>query len=175
MGKLTPALARQMDVPRMPKNLLLELIFLARGRTSVVVSHDDLAKRLQVSRKTVARAMICLRESGLVRTERTHRSKDGYRSADRIELVENSWTVSPVGAARLGDNMSPRGRRSKGSECPLGLRDKMSQPLKEFDRASATGAEKSSREGDDHRLEAHTDDPAEPRPQLRLLSGGKAA
>lgn len=174
--RLNASLVRKMGLPRAPRDVLLELLWLARGRSALVVSQDDVAAKIGMSRKTVSRAMVALREIGLIECERTHRAKDGYRSADRINLLEISWSTTPSRQPVLRDKMSPRSGPAKGTECPLSLRDKMSQPIEDSYLETANDTQISGPPSAD----AGTTD-AQPRtsevgrPSLMLLAGGRAA
>lgn len=173
--KLTPTITRELGLPRTLRDLLLELLAVARGKGHCVISHVGLADRLGVSKKTITRGMIALREMGLIETERTTRSRDRYRGADRVILASGSWSIMPVGSVGLRDKMSPRSDQSWGSECPSDLGDKMSPPIEDSSKGAVRDHESGHREGDVSGSEPAQPVPANDHARLTLIPGGRAA
>lgn len=176
--RLTASIVRGMGLPRAPQAVLLEIVRFAGGRQVCSISQDDLADRLKVSRKTVTRAMICLRELGLIQTDRTSQKLGrhrGCRGADIITLCENAWSIVPTSTLRQRDMVSPWVGSDKGSECPFEQRDKMSQQLEYTSKGGDRDHESGRREGDGGPNEDHRRAPANDVGKLRLLPGGRAA
>lgn len=71
-------------------------------------SQQKLADELEVSSRTVMRALERLEEMGLIHRQRRHNPVDGSRSSDRITLSMGVPERTP--ADHLSDNLSPRSK-----------------------------------------------------------------
>lgn len=164
-----------MDLHRSLRALLTELLVMAHGRDAVRTTQAKLAMRLGTCERTVRRGLGGLEEAGLIQRQENRSAVTGFKTETTIRLVENAWSIQPVGNVRQPDKMSARNEAANRSGCPVGQPDKMSAIIENSYRDRDRAYDFSRRDANVELSGVDLQTAANDGPDLKMISGGRVA